>query len=346
MTAGHTGDGLVTLALDVEGGDAAPVEPIAGALAAASFRLRVLLVGRPEIIRPHLRDVDARFVEVVPSATIISSSDEPALAVRSKTDSSIVVGARAVADGRAQGFVSAGSTGAMLAASLLVVKRIRGVKRPAILTVLPGLAGPVVFLDAGANADCRPEHLLEFGVLGSIFARLSLGIEAPRVGLLNIGEEATKGSEFALQAHALLAGSDLRFVGNVEGRDLLFNTADVVVTDGFTGNVGLKLLEGTALALFTRLKDAAGRDARSKVGALLLRPALREMRASLDPEEYGGTYLLGVRGLVVICHGNSSRRAITNALLFGAEAVRQRVVESVEAELGRRGESGVAGPTE
>ena len=261
------------------------------------------------------------------------------MAVRSKTDSSIVVGARAVADGRAQGFVSAGSTGAMLAASLLVVKRIRGVKRPAILTVLPGLAGPVVFLDAGANADCRPEHLLEFGVLGSIFARLSLGIESPRVGLLNIGEEATKGSELALQAHALLAASDLRFVGNVEGRDLLFDLADVVVTDGFTGNVGLKLLEGTARALLLRLKDAAGRDARSKVGGLLLRPALRDMRASLDPEEYGGTYLLGVRGLVVICHGNSSRRAITNALLFGADAVRRRVVESVEAELGRHGGS-------
>ena len=177
-----------------------------------------------------------------------------------------------MADGRAQGFVSAGSTGAMLAASLLVVKRIRGVKRPAILTVLPGLAGPVVFLDAGANADCRPEHLLEFGVLGSIFARLSLGIASPRVGLLNIGEEATKGSELALQAHALLAASDLRFVGNVEGRDLLFDLADVVVTDGFTGNVGLKLLEGTARALLMRMKDAAGRDARSKVGGAAAAP--------------------------------------------------------------------------
>ena len=335
MAAGLAGETTVTLALDVEGGDAAPIEPIVGALGAASPRLQVLLVGRPEIIQPHLVDTDTRYVEIVPSATIISSSDEPAMAVRSKTDSSIVVGARSVADGRAQGFVSAGSTGAMLAASLLVVKRIRGVKRPAIVTVLPGLSGPVVFLDAGANANCRPEHLLEFGVLGSIFARLTLGIEAPRVGLLNIGEEATKGSDLALQAHALLAESGLRFVGNVEGRDLLFNLADVVVTDGFTGNVGLKLLEGTAQALLTRLRDAAGRDTRSKFGGLLLRPALREMRASLDPEEYGGTYLLGVRGLVVICHGNSSRRAITNALLFGAEAVRRRVVESVENELGR-----------
>jgi glycerol-3-phosphate acyltransferase PlsX len=345
MVQGQEGGSAVTLALDVEGGDAAPVEPIAGALAAASPSLRVLLVGRPDIIQPHLRGVDTRFVEVVPSARVITSADEPAMAVRSRADSSIVVGARTVADGRAQGFVSAGSTGAMLAASLLVVKRIRGVKRPAILTVLPGLAGPVVFLDAGANADCRPEHLLEFGVLGSIFARLSLGIESPRVGLLNIGEEATKGSQLALQAHALLAASNLHFVGNVEGRDLLFDLADVVVTDGFTGNVGLKLLEGTARALLLRLKDAAGRDTRSKVGGLLLRPALRDMQASLDPEEYGGTYLLGVRGLVVICHGNSSRRAITNALLFGAQAVRHRVVESVAEELGRAGggEDDVAG---
>ncbi len=252
--------------------------------------------------------------------------------------SSIVVGARAVAEGRAQGFVGAGNTGAMLAAGLLVVKRIPGVKRPAIVTVLPGAGGPVVLLDSGANADCRPEHLLEFGILGSVFARLALGIASPRVGLLNIGEEQTKGNSLALGAYPLLAASDLDFVGNVEGRDVLFGTADVVVTDGFTGNVALKLLEGTAQALMLSVREASNSDLRSKVGAALLRPALRRVRAAWDPEEYGGTYLLGLRGLVVICHGNSSRKAIANALGLAAGAVRQGVVETVERDLGTGGD--------
>jgi len=203
------------------------------------------------------------------------------------------------------------------------------------VTTLPGLQGPVVLLDAGANADCRPEHLLEFGVLGTAYARTVLGTAEPRVGLLNIGEEDSKGSELARAAHDLLRRSSLNFVGNVEGRDLLRNTADVVVTDGFTGNVALKLLEGCSSALFTRMKEAASSGLRPKLGGLLLRPALHRLRAGLDPEEYGGTYLLGVRGLVVICHGNSSRRAVANALRFGAEALRKGVLPAVDEELER-----------
>lgn len=322
----------VCLTLDGEGGDHAPEEVVQGAAAAASSTLRVLLVGRPEVLEPHLARVDRTYIEVVPSRSIISSHDESALAVRSKTDSSIVVGASTVAQGRSQGFVSAGSTGAMLAAALLVIKRAKGIRRPAILTVLPGMQGPVVFLDAGANADCRPEYLLEFGMLGSVFARRALGIERPRVALLNIGEEQTKGNELALGAYPLLAdpANGLHFVGNIEGRELLFDQADVVVTDGFTGNVALKLLEGTARAILDRVKEASSRGLRSRVGGALLRPALREVRASLDPEEYGGTYLLGVRGLVVICHGNATRVAVANALRFGADAVRNGVLEVVE----------------
>jgi glycerol-3-phosphate acyltransferase PlsX len=253
--------------------------------------------------------------------------------VRAQVDSSIVVGARLVREGRAQGFVSAGSTGAVLAASLLIVKRVAGIRRPAIVTTLPGSRGPVVFLDAGANADCRAEHLLEFGVLGAAYARAVLGNMEPRVGLLNIGEEATKGSELAIAAHGMLAASPLRFVGNVEGRDLLTNLADVIVTDGFTGNVALKLLEGCAAAIFSRVKEVAETDLRTKAGGMLLRPKLRALRTSLDPEEFGGTYLLGVRGLIVICHGNSSKRAIANALRFGAEALRKGVLEAVESEV-------------
>jgi phosphate acyltransferase len=334
--------GPVTLTLDAEGGDNAPEEIVAGALLAASRDLRVLLVGRPEVIEQLLDSSDHPYIEVVPSSSVITFHDEPAGAVKSLPDSSIVVGARTVAEGRSQGFISAGNTGAMLAAALLVVKRLTGIRRPAIVTTLPGLEGPVLLLDSGANADCRPEHLLEFGVLGSAYARTVLGLQSPRVGLLNIGEEESKGSELARAAHELLAGSGLNFVGNVEGRDLLKNLADVVVTDGFTGNVALKLLEGCASAFFTRIKGAARSGTRAKVGGMLLKPALRGLRSALDPEEVGGACLLGVRGLVVICHGNSSRRAIANALLFAADALRKGILPGVVAELERVGTAGAA----
>lgn len=325
----------VTLALDAEGGDNAPAEIVAGALLAASPSLKVLLIGQPEVVEPHLSGADRSHVEVVPSGSVISSHHEPAAAVKMMQDSSIVVGARSVVDGGSQGFVSAGSTGAMLAAALLIVRRVGGIRRPAIVTTLPGVHGPVVFLDSGANADCRPEHLVEFGMLGTAYARTVMGLSEPRVGLLNIGEEESKGSELAQAAHQLLKGSGLNFVGNVEGRDLLQSTADVVVTDGFTGNVALKLLEGCASSIFMRVKEAASTGVRAKAGGMLLRPALRDLQAGLDPEEYGGTYLLGVRGLVVICHGNASRKAIANALRFGAEALRKGVLAGVETEVAR-----------
>ena len=332
--------GPVTLTLDAEGGDNAPEEIVAGALQAASRDLHVLLVGRPEIVKPLLGPSDNPYIELVPSSSVISFHDEPAGAVKSMTDSSIVVGARTVADGRSQGFISAGNTGAMTAAGLLVVKRLSGIRRPAIVTTLPGLDGPVLLLDSGANADCRPENLLEFGALGSAYARTVLGIASPKVGLLNIGEEVSKGSELARAAHELRAHSGLNFVGNVEGRDILKNTADVVVTDGFTGNVALKLLEGCAAAFFSRIKGAAMSSSRAKVGGALLKPALRGLRTALDPEEVGGACLLGVRGLMVICHGSSSRRAIANALLFGAEALRKGILPGVVAELERAGVTG------
>jgi len=329
------GDVPVTLTLDAEGGDHAPEEIVAGAVEVASQVLKVLLVGRPDIIEPFLTRAVRDHIEVVPSGSVISSKQEPVAAVKALLDSSIVIGARTVAEGRSQGFVSAGSTGAMLAAALLVINRAGNIRRPAIVTTLPGLSGPVVLLDAGANADCRPEHLLEFGILGTAFARTVLGTAEPRVGLLNIGEEDSKGSELARTANDLLRRSPLNFVGNVEGRDLLRNTADVVVTDGFTGNVALKLLEGCSSTLFAKMKEAAAGGLRSRLGGMLLRPALRQLRAGLDPEEYGGTYLLGVRGLVVICHGNSSRRAIANALRFGADALRKGVLPAVDDELER-----------
>lgn len=323
----------LTLTLDAEGGDNAPGEIVAGALLAASPNLRLLLVGRPSVIEPHLRGKDTANIEIVPSASVVSLHQEPASAVRNMEDSSIVIGARTVADGRSQGFVSAGSTGAMLAASVLIMKRVDGIRRPAILTTIPGLHGPLVFLDAGANADCRPEHLLEFGVLGAAYCRAVLGCVEPRVGLLNIGEEEGKGNELALGAYGLLQKSGLKFVGNVEGRDLLANKADVVVTDGFTGNVALKLLEGCAASIFSRLKAVANSGPAAKAGGLLIRSALRNMRSQLDPETYGGAYLLGVRGLSIICHGNSSRVAIAHALKLGANALAKGVLQSVDREV-------------
>jgi len=321
----------VTLALDAEGGDLGPAEIIAGGRLAASQTLKVLLIGRPDVVQPHLGSTS--HMEFMPAGSVIDSHEEPATAVKSKPDSSIAVGARAVAEGRAQGFVSAGSTGAMLAAGLLLVKRVRGIRRPAIITTLPAAGGPVLFLDAGATSDCRPEHLVEYGVLGTAYARTVLGLRDPRVALLNIGEEEGKGSDLAREAYRRLNQSGLNFVGNIEGRDLLFNTADVVVTDGFTGNVALKVLEGCASAIFTRVRSVASSGVRTRVGGALLRPALRELRDVMDPEAYGGTYLLGVQGLVVICHGNATRRGIANALHFAADALRKGILEGVEREV-------------
>ena len=323
----------IVLTLDAEGGDNAPAEIIAGAILAASPSLRILLVGRPSVIEPYLQGKDAVHIEVVPSASVVSSYQEPASAVRNMQDSSIVVGARTVAEGRSQGFVSAGSTGAMLAASALIIKRVDGIRRPAILTTLPAPSGPLVFLDAGANADCRPEHLLEFGVLGAAYSRAVLGRVEPRVGLLNIVEEEGKGNELAIVAHRLLRESGLNFFGNVEGRDLLTNKVDVVVTDGFTGNVSLKVLEGSAASILERMKAAAHSGALAKTGGMLMHTALQKVRDDLDPEAYGGAYLLGVRGLAVICHGNSSRLAIANALKFGADALAKGVLQAVDREV-------------
>ncbi len=234
--------------------------------------------------------------------------EKPAEAVRSKPDSSLVAACRAVGEGRADAVVSAGNTGAMLAACLLEFRRLPGVMRPAIAAPLPAIRGVSVLIDSGANADARPEHLLQFGYMGSIFAEEILGISRPSVRLLSIGEEPEKGNQLTLEAHELLAASDLRFEGNAESRDLLSGAADVVVCDGFTGNIALKLMEGTIKTFLTALREESMRSRRGKVGGLLIRGAARGLRDRLDPDTYGGAYLLGLNGLAVISHGNSSAR--------------------------------------
>jgi glycerol-3-phosphate acyltransferase PlsX len=315
------------IAVDAMGGDRGPDEVVAGALEAAGRGLTPILYGSAGI--------DPRGLALRETDGVVEMDDKPAEAVRGKPDSSLVSAVRAVANGDADAVVSAGNTGAMLAAGLLELRRIPGVMRPAIAVPIPARDGPSVLIDAGANADARPEHLLQFATMGSVFAEEILGISNPEVRLLSIGEEPEKGNQLTLEAHALLAASDLNFGGNTEGRDLLAGAADVVVTDGFTGNVTLKLLEGTITTLLDAFREEIAANTRGTVGGLLIRPAARRLRKRLDPDTYGGAYLLGLRGLAVIAHGNSSRTAIANAIRLAARGVEHDVVERLAARLAR-----------
>ena len=318
------------IAVDTMGSDRSPDEIVAGALAARVDGIEPILFGESSL--------DPHGLELHGTTSVIEMDDKPAEAVRAKRESSLVQSVRAVAEGRADAVVSAGNTGAMLAAGLLELRRIQGVLRPAIAVPIPGRRGPSVLLDCGANADARPEHLVQFAAMGSVFAEEILDIRNPEVRLLSIGEEPEKGNQLTLEAHELLAASDLNFKGNTEGRDILAGASDVVVTDGFTGNVTLKLLEGTILTLFDALRTEIAATATGKVGGLLIRPAARRLRHRLDPDTFGGAYLLGLRGLVVIAHGNSSRTAIANAIRLAARGVEHDVVGRLAARLPQRTE--------
>jgi len=311
---------MIRVAVDALGGDRAPEEVVAGALEAASATIQPVLFGPAELETAGLD-------HVVTTATV-EMHEKPAEAVRAKPDSSLVRAVRAVADGDADVAVSAGNTGAMLAASLLHVRRLSGIQRPAIGVVIPSRRGPTVLIDAGANADARAEQLVQFAHMGTVFAEEILELREPEVRLLSIGEEPEKGNQLALEAHALLAETaTLRFAGNTEGSVLLEGQADVVVCDGFTGNVALKTLEGTIRSVLTSLRGEIDASARAKLGGMLIRPAARRVRDRLDPETYGGAYLLGLRGLVVIAHGASSRRAVANAIRLAARGVEHGVVD-------------------
>jgi phosphate acyltransferase len=321
---------LVTrIAVDAMGGDRAPEEVVAGALEAAADGIEPVLFGPSGL--------DTGGLELVEAGQVLAMDDKPAEAVRAKPDSSLVGACRAVGEGRAEAVVSAGNTGAMLAACFLELRRLSGVARPAIAVVIPSKRGPSVLIDAGANADARPEHLLQFAHMGAVFAEEVLDVREPEVRLLSIGEEAEKGNQLTLEAHALLAGDEtLRFGGNTESRGVLVGAADVVVCDGFTGNIVLKLLEGTIATVLDALREEIVSSRRGRVGGLLIRPAARGMRTRLDPETYGGAYLLGLRGLAVIAHGNSSRRAVANAIRLAARGVEHDVVGRLAQRLPER----------
>jgi phosphate acyltransferase len=321
---------MTRIAVDAMGGDRGPDEIVAGALEARRDGVDIVLVGDPAL--------ETHGLELVPAADVIQMQEKPSEAVRAKPDSSLVASVRAVAEGRADAVVSAGNTGAMLAAGLLALRRVPGVIRPAIAVPIPAERGPSVLLDCGANADARPEHLLQFAAMGAVFAEEILEVTNPGVRLLSIGEEREKGNQLTLEAHELLAASDLRFEGNTEGRDILRGAADVVVTDGFTGNVVLKTLEGTIRTILDALRAEITATPRGKAGGLLIRPAARRLRHRLDPDTYGGAYLLGVRGLAVIGHGNSGGKGIANAIRLAARGVEHDVVGRLAARLPQRTE--------
>lgn len=322
-----------TIAVDAVGGDFAPSEILDGVSLALRETpdVRICLVGPGDVVEPFAAAHDR--VDAVVANEVIGMDEHPATAVRSKKDSSIVVGARLVREGAADGFFSAGSTGAMMAACTLVVGRIKGVARPAIATVLPTAGRPAVLLDVGANADCKPEYLVQFARMGASYASAVLDVDAPRIALLNIGEEPQKGSALAQEAHALMADSVPGFVGNIEGRDLLDGEVDVIVTDGFTGNVALKLLEGTSKTLLAQVREAMTSTPLRAAAAAVVRPGLRELRDRLDPDAYGGAPLLGVDGVCVIGHGSSSARAVANAVTVTSRASRAGLTRRIAEAL-------------
>lgn len=319
----------VTIAVDALGGDNAPGVVLDGVeqVLAADQDLTVILCGPDEVVSPFAAAHDRCVAQATTEA--ISMGEHPAQAVRKKKDSSIVVGCRLVKEEAAQGFFSAGSTGACLAAATLVMGRAKGIARPALATVIPSPVRPVVMCDVGANADCKPEYLVQFGRMGSVYAQKMLGIEQPRAALLNIGEEEEKGSQFAQEAHKLMREKLPNFAGNAEGGDVLAANFDVFVCDGFTGNVCLKTIEGTSKVLFKTLKDIMMKSAVTKLGALALKGGLADLKRQVSADTYGGAPLLGVKGACIVGHGSSNATAVKNGVLTSAQLVREHVSELI-----------------
>ena len=319
---------MLPIAVDAMGGDNAPLQIVEGAAQAArDLGVPVVLVGDPARIGDPLG------LDVIACTEVIEMDEDGARAVRRKKDSSLVVAAEAVRDGKASAMVSAGNTGATVAAALLRMGRLPGVARPGIATPIPVPGGsPTVLLDAGANAECQPAWLVQFAQMGSAYSRARFGVEAPRVGLLNIGEEAAKGTTLTKEAYALLAeATGIRFIGNVEGRDLLSDAADVVVTDGFTGNVALKTLEGGMRFLRDAVFAALMSTDETRKASEVVLPALLPLAAELDPDSYGGAMALGLKGVCIISHGSSSAAAIVNALNVARDVVANDVVGALAA---------------
>lgn len=328
---------MITIALDAMGGDHAPKSEIEGAIRAArSLNVRVILVGREDLIREELRAHDASGlpIEVHHASEVITMEDSAAKAMRAKRDSSVRVASRLVREGIAQGMVSAGNTGAVMATAKLVQGMVRGVDRPALATAFPTLKGsPAVLVDVGANVDCSPQMLAQFAVMGEVYSRVIFSTERPRVGLLSIGEEEHKGNELTKQAFPLLKSLPINFIGNVEGRDVYTGYADVLVCDGFVGNVALKVSEGIVDVIKQMLRQSLEATISRQIGAVLARNGFADLKKRMDYSEYGGAPLLGVKGVTIICHGRSNANAIKNAIRVAAEFADGRINERIESEL-------------
>jgi phosphate acyltransferase len=328
---------MIWIAVDALGGDYAPRHPVDGALAAVRhFDLGVALVGPTSLIESELQrhpDVDRSRVRVIEAPDVIAMEEAPARALRRKSGASIRVAAETVARGDAAALFSAGHTGATVMAAHAAFGMLEGVDRPALAATIPTRGRPAVLLDVGASVECRPAHLLQFAVMGSMYARLAFGIESPRVGLLSIGEEETKGNELTLEAHRLLKASSLAFVGNVEARRVYSGEADVIVCDGFTGNVALKISEGVVDMVETLLGEELSSTITMRVGSLLTLRALRRFRRRVDYSEYGGAPLLGVNGVATVGHGRSSAKAVRNAVAMAYRFAASRFIERVAQEI-------------
>ena len=324
------------IALDAMGGDFAPAQPVAAAiLAAREWGVPMVLVGRRGEVEAELgrHRAPGLPITVVHAPDVVGMDESPVNAFRRKKESSIHVGAGLLRDGTVQAFVSAGNTGAVMTTVKMLCGVLEGVERPALCAVVPNLGGPSVWLDVGANVDCRPSQLVQFAVMGHLYAREVLGLRSPRVGLMSIGEEDGKGNEVTREAFRALKETALNFIGNVEGRDIFSGKADVIVCDGFIGNVSLKAVESAADALMHFMKDEISKSLLAKTGFLLARPALRKFRRKVDYAEYGGVPLLGVRGTAIVCHGGSSARAIKNAVRVALDFNRHGVNDRIRDEI-------------
>jgi glycerol-3-phosphate acyltransferase PlsX len=331
---------MLTIAVDAMGGDHAPESEVEGAVQAVkALDVKVILVGREDIIRPELarhRGTSSLPIEVHHADQIITMEDAAAKSLRSKKDSSIHVASRLLREGEVQGLVSAGNTGAVMATTKIIQGMIRGVYRPALASALPTVNGkPVILVDVGANVDSTPAMLAQFAVMGEIYSRIIFRNSNPRVGLLSIGEEEHKGNDLTRAATPLLKALPINFIGNVEGRDIYAGVADVVVCDGFIGNVALKVSEGLVEMMMNMLKESLSSTLTRKLGYALSREAYREFRKRVDYSEYGGAPLLGLKGVSIICHGRSNANAIKNAIRVAAEFAEGRINEKIEAELDR-----------
>jgi glycerol-3-phosphate acyltransferase PlsX len=337
------------IAVDAMGSDGGPSVEIEGAVqAAAQYGIPIVLVGQEDRVRELLRhhDTSGVSIEVVHASETITMEDAAATAARRKKDSSIHVAARLMRDGAVSGFVSAGNTGAVMATVKMIMGTLAVVDRPALSTVLPTQKGkPAILLDVGANVDCKPHHLEQFAIMGDIYSRAIFGIRRPRVGLLSIGEEDTKGNELTKEAFKSLKRAPINFLGNVEGRDIFTGDVDVIVCDGFTGNVALKLSEGLYEAFASMLKQELQKTLSAKVGAIFAQNAFRQFKHRLDYSEYGGAPLLGLKGITIVCHGRSNANAIKNAVRIADEFCRHKVNQVIEGEFNKLGITKTAGVT-